>query len=404
MGNFAWRNLLTRPMRTMLALVGLSIPILGVLGLFCLSNGLRDLVGDTLSRIEGLIILRENVPSPVFSHLPASLVDDLKKIPGMRAVAPEVWGIAPTIEGRGMLVSSLVSGKSMMNSLLDQPVVVGQDIVSHQNLHSAIFPRALKEKGTGRYLEPSDRGQANIVISRKIASQHPDAERNPKKVGDTLRIGGKPFQIIGIYETGSMILDVVIIMDIETARVVLNEPKDSISCIYVEGDNPAHNGDLADAIEKAHPGFDARSMNEAQDNFSSMMGQIDMFLLLTVSLALTVGIVGIINTMLMSTTERFVEFGVLRTNGWSQGNILALVTLESAYLGLLAGLVGCLLAWVGTIVANRFITGGIHLGMTPLLFALGIGLSVMMGTLGGLYPAWRAARLMPMDAIRLGSH
>ena len=78
-----------------------------MLGLFCLSNGLRDLVGDTLSRIEGLIILRENVPSPVFSHLPASMVDELKKVPGIRAVAPEVWGIAPTIEGRGMLVSSL---------------------------------------------------------------------------------------------------------------------------------------------------------------------------------------------------------------------------------------------------------------------------------------------------------
>ena len=181
------------------------------------------------------------------------------------------------------------------------------------------------------------------MISRKIASQHPDAQGHPKKVGDTLQIGGKPFQIVGIYETGSMILDVIIIMDIETARTVLNEPKDSISCIYVEGDNPADNGALAAAIEKAHPGFDARSMNEAQANFSSLMGQIDTFLLMTVSLALTVGIVGIINTMLMSTTERFVEFGVLRTNGWSQSNILALVTLESAYLGLLAGLVGCLL-------------------------------------------------------------
>ncbi len=45
MGIFAWRNLLTRPLRTMLALIGLSIPILGILGLFCLSNGLRDLVG-----------------------------------------------------------------------------------------------------------------------------------------------------------------------------------------------------------------------------------------------------------------------------------------------------------------------------------------------------------------------
>ena len=187
MGTFAWRNLLTRPMRTVLALVGLSIPILGVLGLFCLSNGLRDLVGDTLSRIEGLIILRENVPSPVFSHLPASMVDELKRIPGVRAVAPEVWGIAPTIEGRGMLISGLLAGKKAINSLLDQPVVSGQDIVAHQNLHSAVFPRALKEKGEGRFLEPGDRGSPNIVISRKIASQHPDAQGHPKKVGDTLQ-------------------------------------------------------------------------------------------------------------------------------------------------------------------------------------------------------------------------
>jgi putative ABC transport system permease protein len=223
-------------------------------------------------------------------------------------------------------------------------------------------------------------------------------------VGDSLKIGGKPFHIIGIYETGSLILDVIIIMDIETAREVLNEPKDSISCIYVEGNDPAQNNALSAAIEQAHPGFDARSMNEAQANFSALLGQVDTFLLMTVSLALTVGIIGIVNTMLMSTTERFVEFGVLRTNGWSQTNILMLVTLESAYLGLLSGLAGCLLAWVGATVLNRFITGGIHLEITPALVALGTGLSLVMGTLGGLYPAWRAARLVPMEAIRLGSH
>src|ERR1017187_3500522 len=105
MGVFAWRNLLTRPLRTILALVGLSIPILGMLGLLCLSNGLSDLVGTTLSRIEGLIILREDVPSPVFSHLPSNLADELRRLPGVRAVAPEVWGLAPTIEGRGMLLN-----------------------------------------------------------------------------------------------------------------------------------------------------------------------------------------------------------------------------------------------------------------------------------------------------------
>ena len=60
-------------------------------------------------------------------------------------------------------------------------------------------------------------------------------------------------------------------------------------------------------------------MDEFAANFGNIMGQLDLFLLMTVSLALVVGVVGIINTMLMSTTERFVEFGVLRTNGWSRG-------------------------------------------------------------------------------------
>lgn len=403
MGVFAWRNLLTRPMRTILALIGLSVPILGVMGLFSVSNGLRDLVGETLSQIEGVMVIRENVPSPVFSTLPTSLADDLRKLPDVRAVAPEVWGIAPNIEGRGMLFRGLTSKKGM-SSVFDQPVISGQDVPAHSNLNSAVFPRALKEKGEGRFLTPEDRGKPNIVISRKIARDFPDAQGNPRKLGDTLQIADKQYTIIGLYETGSLLLDVVIVMDIETARSVLNFAKDSISSIYVEAANPGAYERLTAEIENRFSGVDARSMNEVKANFGSLMGQVDKLLMLTVSLALLVGIVGIINTMLMSTTERFVEFGVLRTNGWSEANILALVTLESAFLGLLAGLLGCGLAILGTTIANQFVSGGVHLGVTPSLLALGIGLSVAMGTMGGLYPAWRAARMVPMEAIRIGSH
>ena len=107
----------------------------------------------------------------------------------------------------------------------------------------------------------------------------------------------------------------------------------------------------------------------------------------------------------MSTTERFVEFGVLRTNGWSQANILTLVTLESAYLGLLSGVVGCVLAFVGD---GRWPTsssrGASGCRCPPGCSRWGSALSIVTGTLGGLYPAWRAARLVPMDAIRIGSH
>ena len=403
MAVFAWRNLLTRPLRTILALIGLSVPILGVMGLFSVSNGLRNLVGETLSQIEGVMVIRENVPSPVFSTLPASLADDLRKIPGVKSVAPEVWQIAPPIEGRGMFVRGLLSNKGA-GSIFDQPVVSGQDIVAHIGLNSAVFPRALREHGEGRFLEPDDKGKPNIVISRKIARDFPDEQGQPRKVGGTLRIGDKNYTIIGIYETGSLFLDVAIIMDIETARTALNFAKDQISSIYLEATDPTQYETLSATIEKTHPGVDARGMTEVQANFGSLMGQVDKLLMMTVSLALLVGIVGIINTMLMSTTERFVEFGVLRTNGWSESNILTLVTLESALLGLMSGVVGCALALIGTSVANQFISGGVRLGVTPWLLGLGISLSVLMGTLGGLYPAWRAARLVPMEAIRLGSH
>ena len=238
MGVFAWRNLLTRPLRTALALIGLSVPILGVMGLFSVSNGLRDLVGDTLSRIEGVMIIRENVPSPVFSTLPASLADDLRRLPQVRAVAPEVWGIAPNIEGQGMLVRGVGVLKKGIGSIFDQPVISGQDIAAHMNLNSAVFPRALKEKGEGRFLTLEDAGKPNIVISRKIARDFPDAQGNPRKLGDSLRIADKNYTIVGLYETGSLLLDVVIVMDIETARSVLNFAKDSISSIYVEAKNP----------------------------------------------------------------------------------------------------------------------------------------------------------------------
>src|SRR5215218_4120188 len=154
MVSFAWRNLLTRPLRTALALVGLSVPILGVMGLFSLSGGLRNLIGDTLNKIQGVMVLRENVPSPVFSDLPADLGPKLARIPGVRNVAPEVWKIAPTIEGVSVFsrtLSGAASGKSFQG-ILDTPVIQGQDIVAHSRLQSAVYPKALlKGKEGGRY-------------------------------------------------------------------------------------------------------------------------------------------------------------------------------------------------------------------------------------------------------------
>ena len=408
MWNFAWRNLLTRPLRTILALIGLSVPILGVLGLFSVSGGLRNLIGDTLSQIQGVVVLRENSPSPVFSSLEPELEEMLREVPGVRAVAPEVWGLPPTIEGTSLISRALKGAmrpkNQRMQSMFDAIVLCGQDLPTHEGLKSAVFPRNIVE---GRFLSMDDIGKKRVVISRKIARDLADGGK-PKGVGDSIRIGAdddaESYEVIGLYDTGSMFLDVVIVTDADTARKILKLGPDAISSIYVESEDPSQITEVAEAIEARVSGVDARSMDEFAVNFTQLLGQLDKFLFLIVSLALLVGVVGIINTMLMSTTERFSEFGVLRTNGWSQGDVLRLVTLESAFLGLLAGLVGCGVAILGAVIANFTLkSSGLQLLVTPGLIGLGLGLSVVMGVLGGLYPAWRAARMVPMEAIRLGS-
>jgi putative ABC transport system permease protein len=420
MWRFAWRNLLTRPLRTVLALVGLSIPILGVIGLFSLSGAMRQLVGDTLSRIQGIIVVREGALTPVLSNLKADLEPKLRALPGVVAVAAEVWEVAPAVEGRsavGRVARSVVSGvfkpggnANQVQSLLDQPVITGQDIPGHQKLKSAVFPRALlKGPQGGRFLQPGDEGTRRVVISSKIARENPQKDpttgsERPKQVGDQIDIGGQAFDIIGLYETGSLFLDTIIIMDINTARELLQVSRDTVSSFYIEGASPERNEELTAFIEQQISGIDARSPNEIMNNFGGLLNQLDMFLLATVMLALLVGVIGIVNTMLMSTTERFSEFGVLRTNGWSRGNLLALVSTESAYLGLLAGLVGFLLAWLFTVIANQFLTStGLSLSISLENAVRGILLAVVMGTVGGLYPAWKASRMVPMAAIRLGS-
>ena len=77
-------------------------------------------------------------------------------------------------------------------------------------------------------------GKPNVLISTKIARDYPNSDGTPKKVGDTLLIGGKPFQIIGIYETGSFLIDTTIVMEITTARQLLNVDKTYVSVFYVE--------------------------------------------------------------------------------------------------------------------------------------------------------------------------
>jgi putative ABC transport system permease protein len=403
---FAWQNLVTRPTRTALAVLGLTIPVLAFLGLFSISRGIRDLMGNTLSKMQGLMVLRQNSPSPVFSDLPSDMEKTLRSIRGVRVVAPEVWRIAPPIDGKGGLAAAAIG---MLTRPREQPlrgiantvVIEGQDLPAHLQLKSAIFAQSMlpKEHGGGRFLDLSDVGKPNVVISTKIAREHPNSDGSPKQVGQTIRIGPREFTIVGLYETGSVVIDVTVVMEIGVARKLLGVGEDTVSSFDVEPVNIADTDALSDRIEQALPDIEAKRISQFNLTVGAIMGKLDQFLLAAVALAMLVGGVGIANTMLMSTSERYVEFGVMRTNGWTRRNILALVTTESALLGLLSGILGAVLAVAIVLTVNRFLVE-FELDLSLGLLVASLAAALVIATLSGLYPAWRASRMTPMDAIR----
>jgi putative ABC transport system permease protein len=406
---FAWQNLITRPTRTFLAVLGLTIPIIAILGLFSLTHGIRTLMGNTLARMNGLMVMRANSPAPVFSDLPATMVDDLRKIPGSRMVAPEVWKMCPPIEGRNRLAAATArmftkKGDDRFAGFAESNVMVeGQQLPEHLDLKSGVFEQGLlpPEKGGGRFLTRDDVGKPNVLISTKIAHDYPNADGSPKKVGDSILIGTKKFQVIGLYETGSLLIDTTVVMDIETARELLNVDKKSVSAFYVEPKPFVDLSDLGERISAALDDVQVRTMSQFNVQVGNIMGKLELFLSLTVGLALLVGGVGIANTMLMSAMERIVEFGVMRANGWTRRNVLGLVTIESGLLGLLSGILASIVAFAGVIVLNHFLTQfELQLELTPGLIAVSTLTAVLIAVLAGLYPAWRASRMTPMDAIR----
>ena len=406
MWSFAWRNLVTRPTRTGLAVVGLTIPVLALLGLFSISGGIRHLMGSTLGKVQNLMVLRENSPAPVFSDLPAELGPKLRAIPGVRAAAPEVWRIAPPIDGRGGLAAGALGLLTRprdqgLRNLIGALAIEGQDIAEHRKLRSMALAEAIlpRDRGGGRFLDASDVGKPHVVISRRIARDHPNADGLPKAVGQAIRIGSREFKIVGIYETGSLVLDTTIVMDIGVARELLGVAESTVSTFNVEPADIKETGPLAERIMKALPGVLAQPISQFNLTVGEVMGKLDHFLLAAVALAMLVGGVGIANTMVMSTSERYVEFGVMRTNGWTRRNILALVTAESALLGILSGAIGAAVAFAGVWGVNRLIEG-FELELSPTLLASSLAAALGIATLAGLYPAWRASRMTPMDAIR----
>lgn len=414
MFKFAVQNLLSRPLRTALAILGLLVAVAGMVGLFSIAGGINRLVTSTFELIPGMLVQQRGAPVPIFSVLPAAWGLEIESLPGVRAVNAEVLTRVNRIDQR-----PIVSPPRFL---------LGVDIENRLKLQHGVYDEHLLPGG--RFLRPDDRGTRNCLISRQIAEQF------GKQVGDVLQANGVDLTIVGIYHCGSLLLDVNILLDIDAVRELARIDRETVSCFYVEQDGSLPDAELARRIEAHFAGRDIRlqrssgleqfvaglfsaggvpdsaDRTEAEspievrtqegwsERFDDFTADLRLFLGIMTAVGMLIAAFSIVNTMLMSVTERMVEFGILRANGWTQRNVLTLITCESGWLGLVGGVCGAAAGWGVVQGVNAWQPDRLHLYAGPQLLAFSVLFSIVLGTLSGLYPAWRAATKPPMEAIR----
>jgi putative ABC transport system permease protein len=183
--------------------------------------------------------------------------------------------------------------------------------------------------------------------------------------------------------------------------------KPTYAALTIRVKNPKHVLQVEDAIKKL--GFNAFSLLDAAHSLRLVFTVFDLFLGLFGSLALTVASLGIINTLVMAILERRREIGVLKALGATDGDVRSLFFAEAGAMGLLGGLLGVTLGWLigqaltwgTTIYLRRQDLPAVKISYVPWwLAASAIVFAVAVSLIAGLYPAGRAARLNPVEALR----
>jgi putative ABC transport system permease protein len=222
-----------------------------------------------------------------------------------------------------------------------------------------------------------------------------------KTVGDTLTISNETFKIVGIYETGNFMDDRGVVMSLSKLQSLTGDTG-QVSLILVKATKSSNANNVQTTIKEKYPnelttssslsGMDR--MNRGLETISSGAWAVSL-------LAILMGGIIVIVTMTKAVTERTREIGVLRAIGWTKQRILTMIIGESLILSLIAILVGLVIGiGIVEIISSAHIMPNIAPAFSALLLLKGIGVALFLGIIGGLYPAYRASRLSPTEALR----
>ena len=392
----AWASLIANKMRSILTMLGIIIGVAAVIALVSIGNGVKQDIQNSISSLgSNLLMVMPGAPRtpgvrPSAGSMKSLKVSDyeaISKLDGVKAASPMTNGSYVVIYQNKNWTTS-VSGVSY--NYLD---------VNNWSMKSGRF---LSEKNV--------QSRERVAVVGKTVVKNLFGDEDP--VGAEIRVKNIPFRIIGVLNSkGSGAMgndqDDMVIIPYTTAMERV-EGVDYLRMIYVVGKD--ENGidrlqsDIENLLRVRHgikdtnlDDFNIQNMNSIMETMEETTGTLTLFLGAVAAISLVVGGIGIMNIMLVSVTERTREIGIRKALGATYSVIVTQFLIEAVVISLMGGIIGIILG----IGSSKLI--GMASGMSTVISIPTIGMSfafsMAIGLIFGIYPARKAAKLNPIDAL-----
>jgi len=375
------RNITRRKGRFIFTLLGIVIGMAAFVALLSLGGGMRAEINRQAQAMGANIIVTpadwctfDQISIFTGESLPASLqeevLDQLRSIDGIFAV--------PYL--------------TQMSAIQNTPVaVIGIDAVPMVEFSNW-------DIAYGQYFGAAD--ERGVVLGAATADTF------DLGVGDEVSFRGESFPVIGILEPVGNIDDIAAYLPLAVAQEIF-EQEGFISYIGVKVDNLEQvDVYVATILDMANVAVNTN--DQLLDAVMAMLGSVEVTLQAIAGISLIAAAFGIINTMMTAIYERRREIGILRSIGSKRADIFKIFLLESAFYGLLGGIFGSIVGILASVFAAPTLLAGFdqmmkgatpEASIEPLTIVLAIVFAILIAVVSGIYPAWKAANLTPVEAI-----
>lgn len=373
-----WHNLFRRRLRSALTSVGVGVAIMAVAALMAISRGFEEsMAGAYESRGIDLVVVRAGVAERLTSSLDQRLAERLRKLPFVEQVILE-------LRDQASLGDAALVGTPLLGWEADSPLYDSLTFVS------------------GRQLRPTDTHA--VLLGEALA------QRLNSKVGDTVELLLQEFLVVGVFTSKNRFENLTAVVQLHELQELMDRPG-RVTSFQLKLRDSIHKSLDVEAVRAAIESLTDRQgrklglLAQPTREFVTSTLQIRIahaMAWVTSAIALVIGAIGILNTMIMSVLERTREIGVLRAIGWRRSRVVRMILSESLALSLAGAVVGVVSAATLVVVLSNTHRAGAFLTreIPAAVVARAMLMAVVLGMIGGLYPALRAAALRPTEALR----